>query len=74
MTNTAVNTLQGEQLIPIAGSADNFGGVAIPLRTVSFPLSWKNNLAISYNRRTRLKNVNGYWKSASDGTVLSAQQ
>jgi len=34
MTNTAVNTLQGEQLIPIAEAADDFGGVAIPLRTV----------------------------------------
>ena len=34
MTTTDVNTLQGEQLIPIAEAADDFGGVAIPLRTV----------------------------------------
>ena len=34
MIDTAVNTLQGETLIPIAEADDDFGGVAIPLRTV----------------------------------------
>jgi hypothetical protein len=34
MTGNKVNPLHGEQLIPIKAAAEDFGGVAIPLRTV----------------------------------------
>ena len=34
MSDKIVNLLYGEELIPIKEAAENFGGVAVPLRTV----------------------------------------